>query len=98
MYHWWNALLFLVVDARERTPWSEAIAAQIRAERAAADLTQAELARRAGMPRISYLRVENGSRVADISQVKRIADGLGMSVIELVMRAEQRLGGSDSVP
>lgn len=78
-------------NARERSPLSEFISAQIRAERAAAGLTQAELGRRSGLPRLTVMRLESGARVPDATQLDRIAKALGLAASELVRRAEERL-------
>lgn len=109
MYQTWMHVLLVCVDARERTLWSEATAAQIRAERAAAGLTQIDLAKRAGMPRITYVRLETGSRVADVSQLEKLCRALDIPMSEFFRRIESRIdhefnrllerpNGSDSVP
>lgn len=77
-------------NAREQSPWSDAVAAQIRAERAAAQMTQAELIKASGLARSTYLRLEKGERVADVTQLARICGALGISLSEFLMRVEQR--------
>ena len=71
--------------------WTAAVAETIRAERAAARLTQAELARKAGLPRVTYIRYETGERQPNILQVAQIAEGLGMSVSTFLRRVESRV-------
>lgn len=70
--------------------WDEAAAQTIRAERAVAKLSQAELADRAGLARSSYIRYEKGERIPNIAQLAAIAQGLGISMTTLVMRIDDR--------
>jgi DNA-binding XRE family transcriptional regulator len=91
VYQIWRCGLLMGMDARERTLWSEATAAQIRAERAAAGLTQIELAERAGMPRITYVRLEKGSRVADVSQLEKLCRAFDLPMSEFFRRVEERV-------
>lgn len=78
---------------RDRTPWSLAIAAQVRAERSACGWTQAEAVRRVKryMGRSTYLRLESGERVADVSQIAQVCDVFGIDFMTLVARAEERV-------
>lgn len=71
--------------------WAEAVAETIRAERAAARLSQAELAKRASIPRVSYIRYETGERQPNVVQVAQIADGLGMPLSSFLRRVEARV-------
>lgn len=75
---------------RAPSDWSRAVAAQIRAERAATGLTQAQVIERSEMARTTYLRVEDGTRPVDMTQIEAISRALGISVTTLVARAEQR--------
>lgn len=75
---------------RERSAWSEAVAAQIRAERAAGGLTQAQMIERSGIARSTYIRLEKNIRVADASQIGRICEALGLSLSEFFRRVEER--------
>lgn len=77
-------------NAKEPNEWSRAVAAQVRAERAAAGLTQAEVIDRAGMARSTYLRIESGERVADVVQLDQIARALGIRLVVLIERAQER--------
>lgn len=70
---------------------AEAIAETIRAERAATRLSQAEVARRADMTRITYIRYERGERQPSFAQVIQIADALGVPLEVFVRRVEDRL-------
>lgn len=78
-------------NSRERSSFSDALAAQIRAERAAAQWSQAELSRRSGVSRVSIIRIERGERVADTTQMVRFAQAFGLPLVEFVRRAEQRV-------
>lgn len=71
--------------------WDAAVAETIRAERAAAKLSQAELARKAEIPRITYIRYETGERRPNIVQVIRISKALGISASTFMGRIEERV-------
>jgi len=73
---------------RERSPWSDAVAAQIRAERAARGLTQADMVERSGVPRSTYIRLERGQRVADSTQLARLCAVWELRVSEFFARVE----------
>lgn len=77
---------------------AEAIAETIRAERAATRLSQAEVARRADMTRITYIRYERGERQPSFAQVIQIADALGVPLEVFVRRVEDRLRHSAPEP
>lgn len=77
--------------------WSSAVAETIRAERAAARLSQAELAARAGMPRVTYIRYESGVRRPTIVQVMQIAQALGISFQTFAHRIEDRIAQGKEV-
>ena len=68
-----------------------AVAETIRAERAAARLSQAEVAERASMSRITYIRYERGERQPTLAQTIQIADALGVPFAEFVRRIEDRI-------
>lgn len=80
------------MEQRRLARWAEAVAETIRAERAAARLSQAELAERAGIPRITYIRYETGERKPNVVQVAQIADALGMRLSSFLQRVEDRVG------
>lgn len=54
-------------------------ASRIRAARAAAGLTQAEAATRAGMARTNWLRLEQRTHDPRLSTLRRVRDALGCS-------------------
>ena len=93
-YQMWMSVLFLIMDARERSPWSDAVAAQIRAELAASGMTQGEAAKGAGMARATLNRIAQGSRVADVSQLDKLCRLWGIPLSEFMARTEQRATGS----
>lgn len=69
---------------------AEAVAETIRAERAARKWSQAELAARAGIPRVTYIRYETGDRRPSLVQVAQIASALGLSLTAFSRRVEER--------
>lgn len=73
--------------ARRRTPLSAAVAAQLRAERAAAQLTFDELAQRSGISRFTIMRLLNEHRTMDMSQFAAMCDGLDLSPVVVMARA-----------
>lgn len=85
-------------NARKETELSLAVAAQLRAERAVANMTIEELVKRSGVSKNSLLAVLNGKRTADVSQVDAIARALGVSLIEIFMRAEERVAAEQAHP
>jgi transcriptional regulator with XRE-family HTH domain len=79
---------------RERNAITDIVAAEIRAVRARAGLTQDELAERAGLGRQTYIRLEKGISVADISQLWRICEAIDddtLNLVTFVTRVEERL-------
>ena len=78
-------------NARKESPLSLAVAAQLRAERAAASLTVEQLARQSGVSKNSLLAVLNGKRTADVTQLDAICRALKVSLLDLFTRAEERL-------
>lgn len=72
------------------TPLTRAIAAEIRAERGARGLTQAEVYEAAGVSRSAYWHIETERRAPDAAQLEAIARALRLRVSELMRRAEER--------
>ncbi len=70
--------------------WAAAIAETIRAERAAARLSQAELAKKADIPRVTFTRYETGVRRPNLVQIAQIAEALGISASTFTRRVEER--------
>lgn len=78
-------------NRRERSGFSDAVAAQVRAERAAQQMTQTALVEASGVPRSTLVRIESGTRVADTTQLYRLTAALGISLSEFFRRVEDRL-------
>lgn len=81
----------MATNKRERSDFSDAVAAQVRAERAAAAMTQAEVYGAAGLSRSTYIRIESGAHVADTTQLARLCGTFGISMAEFFRRVENRL-------
>lgn len=77
-------------NKREESPWSIATSAQIRAERAAAGLTQAQMIELSGIARSTYIRLEKGERVPDVTQLARICGALKIPLSVFLQRVENR--------
>lgn len=82
--------LVAVDNSRERSAWSDAVAEQIRAERAVLHWTQKQVYEAANVARSTYLRLEKGSRVADSTQLARLCGVYGIPISEFFRRVEQR--------
>lgn len=78
------------MDPRARSLWSDAVAAQVRAERAAANLTQTQLFKGAGLSRSTYIRIEKGTHVADVTELSKLCGVLGIPLSQFFARVEQR--------
>lgn len=78
-------------NARKQSELSLAVAAQLRAERAAANMTIADLVRASGVSKNALLNVLNGQRTADVSQLDAICRALGVRLLDLFTRAEERI-------
>ena len=83
-------------NRRDRNAWSDTVAAQLRAERAASGMTQKQIIDATGLGRSTYIRLEAGDRVADTSQLAAILAVLGLPMSEFMRRVEERMiGGMD---
>ena len=76
---------------REPDDLSRAIADEINGERHRQRLTQTEVFKRAGLPRTSYVTIEKGTKVADSTQLGKIAAALGVKLSTLLLRAEENI-------
>ena len=72
-----------------------AIAAEIKAEMAAIDWKQADLAKATNMQASTLYRYLSGARDIPMPVFAEIANALGVSMIELAQRAQRRLDGED---
>lgn len=68
-----------------------AVAAELRAEKAALGLTNQDLADRSGIPVVSVQRYLAPSRNIDIEILGALCDALGVSLTEIARAAEARL-------
>ena len=78
----------MVTDSTDAT---EAVAAELRAERAAARLTVEELADLSGVHRGTLLRYLNAKRDIPVSTLVQIAEGLGVPAHLILERASERM-------
>jgi transcriptional regulator with XRE-family HTH domain len=81
----------MATNTRKPNAVSQAIAAQLRAERAAAGLTREQVYEAAGVSRSTYARIEKGSIVIDTAQLAAIAAVLGVPASDIWRRAEDRM-------
>jgi transcriptional regulator with XRE-family HTH domain len=72
-----------------------AMAVQIKAEMAARNWKQSDLATAAGIPTSTLHRYLSGARDIPLPVFADIANALGLSMIELAQRAERRLAGEN---
>ena len=75
---------------RERSLWAATVAAQIRAEQGAMNVTMKEFSRLAGIPRNTYWKLQAGETIADTDQIAKICGALGIPVSEFYRRVEAR--------
>lgn len=71
--------------------FGQALAAQLRAERAASGLTQDELARRIGVSKMSVRRYLSGERPVAVPHFVELASALGLTIDELIRRSNERI-------
>ena len=68
-----------------------AVAAELRAERKAQEVTFDDLVERVSLSRATTWRLLNAERLITIEALVEVADALGVSVLDIVERAEKRL-------
>lgn len=78
----------------ERTDLTLAIAAQVRAERAARRLTQQQVLALSGLSESTYLRMESGERTANPELLARLCRVYGLRLSVFFARVEERLDES----
>lgn len=88
---WWDYSPYMASNTRERSPWSDAVAALVRAERAHKDWTQLQMVKETGLSRSTYMRIESGEHIADASELARICAALGIRLSEFFRRVEERI-------
>ena len=72
-----------------------ATATQIKAEMAAKDWKQSDLANASGIPTSTLHRYLSGVRDIPLPVAINLANALGLSLVELIERAQRRLEGKD---
>jgi DNA-binding Xre family transcriptional regulator len=77
------------------TDIQSAIAIQVKAEMAAKDWKQSDLANVSGIPTSTLHRYLSGSRDIPLPVFVDICQALGLSITELVARAQRRLDAKD---
>ncbi|QWW20157.1 helix-turn-helix domain-containing protein [Schaalia sp. 19OD2882] len=77
-------------DGTHGSGLNAALAAEVRAERAAQQLTIADLAASSGIPARTLIRLLKAERAITVNSLADIASGLGLSSGLLLQRAEQR--------
>lgn len=93
-----GALDSTIVDTNDqKSAANRALAAEIRAERAAVGLTVKELAIRSGVPYGTLNRILPGERDISYTQMVQIAAALHVDPAELSNRAMRRMGGLEAV-
>ena len=100
MYQPWvyPALMSMGQQPRRHSALNDALAEEIRAQRRAIEMSQAELGKRAGISRGQVIRIENLERIIDVSQADALARALGLSMVELMQRAEVRVAAAQGDP
>ncbi|WP_136192012.1 helix-turn-helix domain-containing protein [Actinomyces procaprae] len=68
-----------------------AVAAELRAERAAQQLTVEALVGRSGIPKRTLLRLLNAERAISLDALQALADAFGVRMSALIARGEERL-------
>ncbi len=71
--------------------WDAATASTIRAERAAAGISQAKLSELSGIPKVSYIRYETGERKPNVTQIAAITQALNIPFSTFMRRIEDRV-------
>lgn len=77
--------------------WREALGATVKAERVLRDMEQSQVRDAIGVSRATYSRIERGYG-ATLEQIVAIAGALGLTVTELVGRAEREAGRRLALP
>src|SRR5690606_18263595 len=88
----------MATNKRERSDYSDRVAAQVRMERTNAGLTQAAVYEPAGMSRSTYIRIERGEHVLDVTQLAGICVPLRMTPVGLLERVERAVIAESAAP
>ena len=71
--------------------FGRALAAQLRAEKAASGLTQDQIAESVGLSKMTIRRYLGGERPVDIPHFVELANTFGLSLDELIRRSKERI-------
>ena len=77
---------------KKKRPTSVLLGEQLRAARAAVDITQEELGFRADLDRTYISQLENGHKSLTVDVLFRLAEELGVEASELLAGVERSLG------
>lgn len=72
--------------------WNSALAAVMRAERAALNMTMAQLAEKSHIPEPTLRNYIRGQRPIPVPALVMIANALEINIVQFWVRAEERLG------
>jgi transcriptional regulator with XRE-family HTH domain len=81
----------LASDQKDRSRWTTALALVLLNERRRRKLSQSEVSQRAGLPRTYISRIETGRLGISFATLARYVEALGLSVAEIVTRAESMI-------
>ena len=87
----WHTGCMAAIKRDPASGLNAAVAAELRAERAARRVSVAELSERSGVSRSTLLRVLNTERAISMESLFALSEALGVSASSLVQRAENRL-------
>jgi transcriptional regulator with XRE-family HTH domain len=79
-------------------PITRAVAAELRAERARADVTIAVLSDSCGVPRSTLSRMLKGEAAMDVAALYAVTASLGVTLHDVMARAAASVEGADEVP
>ena len=79
---------------RQVAELNRAVSEQLRAERAASNMTIDALANAAGVNRKTVMRLESGERSADVMQLAAMCAVFGLPLGDFMARAQQRVDRS----
>jgi transcriptional regulator with XRE-family HTH domain len=77
----------------DKSPLNRALAAELRAERVAVNITVDQLSDRSGVNLTTLKRVLAGKRDINVTQLGLLSQALGVTAEELFRRAVTRMGG-----
>lgn len=78
------------MDKEEDQKLRAAFAAQLRAERAAANISQKEVSARSGVSEASVIRYEQGTRDIKVSALYDLASAIGFDPVEFMNAVQRR--------